>query len=104
MRYHALRSLSAMEHGTVSRETAIHKLYWAGLHQRLGELAIDALGSDGLVADPSPGGAADGDEGSAFARLFLWSRADTIYGGSDQIQRNVIGERALGLPPEPKVK
>ena len=41
---------------------------------------------------------------AALARLFLWSRADTIYGGSDQIQRNVIGERALGLPPEPKVR
>jgi alkylation response protein AidB-like acyl-CoA dehydrogenase len=94
MRYHALRSLTAMEHGTESRETAIHKLYWAGLHQRLGELALDALGSDGLTATP---------EDSAFSRLFLWSRADTIYGGSDQIQRNVIGERALGLPPEPKV-
>ena len=93
MRYHALRSLSAMEHGTVSRETAIHKLYWAGVHQRLGELAVDALGSDGLGADPT----------DPLARLFLWSRADTIYGGSDQIQRNVIGERALGLPPEPKV-
>jgi alkylation response protein AidB-like acyl-CoA dehydrogenase len=36
-------------------------------------------------------------------RLFLWTRADTIYGGSNQVQRNVIGERALGLPPEPKV-
>jgi alkylation response protein AidB-like acyl-CoA dehydrogenase len=94
MRYHALRSLTAMEHGMVSRETAIHKLYWAGLHQRLGELAIDALGSDALIATP---------DDSAFSRLFLWSRADTIYGGSDQIQRNVIGERALGLPPEPKV-
>jgi len=95
MRYHALRSLTAMEHGTVSRETAIHKLYWAGVHQRLGELAIDALGSDALVATP---------DDSGFARLFLWSRADTIYGGSDQIQRNVIGERALGLPSEPKVR
>jgi alkylation response protein AidB-like acyl-CoA dehydrogenase len=94
MRYHALRSLSAMEHGTLSRETSIHKLYWAGVHQRLGELAVDALGSHGLVADPSA---------DASARLFLWSRADTIYGGSDQIQRNIIGERALGLPPEPKV-
>ena len=40
---------------------------------------------------------------SAPQRLFLYTRADTIYGGSDQIQRNIIGERALGLPPEPKV-
>jgi alkylation response protein AidB-like acyl-CoA dehydrogenase len=99
MRFHALRSLTAMEHGTVSRETSIHKLYWAGVHQRLGELAVDALGTaalgtDALVAD---------DEAEALTRVFLWSRADTIYGGSDQIQRNIIGERVLGLPPEPKV-
>ena len=38
----------------------------------------------------------------ALRGLFLYSRADTIYGGSNQIQRNVIGERALGLPKEPK--
>ena len=37
-------------------------------------------------------------------RMFLYTRADTIYGGSNQIQRNIIGERVLGLPPEPKVK
>jgi alkylation response protein AidB-like acyl-CoA dehydrogenase len=103
MRYHALRSLSAMEHGTVSRETAIHKLYWAGLHQRLGEIAVDALGSDALVTDPATEASPSNRDASALVRLFLWSRADTIYGGSDQIQRNVIGERALGLPPEPKV-
>ena len=36
-------------------------------------------------------------------RLFLFTRSDTIYGGSNQIQRNIVGERALGLPPEPKV-
>ena len=40
---------------------------------------------------------------TALQRLFLYTRADTIYGGSNQIQRNIIGERALGLPPEPKV-
>ena len=39
----------------------------------------------------------------AAQRLFMFTRSDTIYGGSNQIQRNIIGERALGLPPEPKV-
>ena len=42
------------------------------------------------------------DKSDALQRSFLYSRADTIYGGSNQIQRNVIGERALGLPKEPK--
>jgi len=47
-----------------------------------------------------PAGVAGSHE--ALQGLFLYSRADTIYGGSNQIQRNVIGERALGLPKEPK--
>ena len=58
---------------------------------------MDVLGPDAEVV---PSGAY---ELSAAQRLFLYTRADTIYGGSDQIQRNIIGERALGLPPEPKV-
>jgi alkylation response protein AidB-like acyl-CoA dehydrogenase len=91
MRYHALRALPSMEHGTMSRETSIHKLFWASFHRELGELAIDVLG---------PSAIAGGDE--RFERLFLYSRADTIYGGSNQIQRNVIGEQALGLPREPR--
>ncbi|MGH9112316.1 MAG: acyl-CoA dehydrogenase family protein, partial [Acidimicrobiales bacterium] len=67
----------------------------------LGELAIDVLGAGamacgaGATGDPS-------DDPSPFQRLFLFSRADTIYGGSNQIQRNIIGERALGLPKEPR--
>ena len=61
------------------------------------ELAIDVLGPEGLLLDDAP------YELTAAQRLFLWTRSDTIYGGSNQIQRNVIGERALGLPPEPKV-
>ena len=94
MRFHALRTLTAMELGTITPATSIHKLFWASFHRALGELAIDVLGMDGLA---TPSG---GDD--RFARLFLYARADTIYGGSNQIQRNVIGERALGLPKEPR--
>ncbi|HMC71321.1 MAG TPA: acyl-CoA dehydrogenase family protein, partial [Mycobacteriales bacterium] len=97
MRYNALRSLTSMARGDITPETAIHKLFWANLHQRLGELAMDVLGPDAEVVPSAP------YELSTAQRLFLYTRADTIYGGSDQIQRNIIGERALGLPPEPKV-
>jgi alkylation response protein AidB-like acyl-CoA dehydrogenase len=98
MRYNALRSLSAMGAGELTPQTAIHKLYWASFHRGLGELAVDVLGADALVADAAP------YDLNTSQRLFLWSRADTIYGGSNQVQRNIIGERALGLPPEPKVR
>jgi alkylation response protein AidB-like acyl-CoA dehydrogenase len=91
MRYHALRTLPLMEHGTVTRETSVHKLLWASFHRSLGELAVDVLG---------PAALAGGDE--RLQRLFLYTRADTIYGGSNQVQRNVIGEQALGLPREPR--
>jgi alkylation response protein AidB-like acyl-CoA dehydrogenase len=50
---------------------------------------MDVLGAAALVRDP---------EVDALVRLFLFSRADTIYAGSNEIQRNIIGERALGLP------
>jgi alkylation response protein AidB-like acyl-CoA dehydrogenase len=97
MRYNALRSMSSLEGGDLTPLTSVHKLYWASLHRTMGELAVDVLGPEALVLDDAP------YELSSAQRLFLWSRADTIYGGSNQIQRNVIGERALGLPPEPKV-
>ncbi len=91
MRYHALRTLPALEHGTVTPATSIHKLFWASFHRGLGELAIDVCGPAGIAGDDD-----------TLRGLFLYSRADTIYGGSNQIQRNVIGERSLGLPKEPK--
>jgi len=107
MRYTALRSLSAMGSGELTPQTAIHKLYWANLHRALGELAVDVLGADAMIAEGIP---IDGTpeargpyELNSAQRLLLWTRADTIYGGSNQVQRNIIGERALGLPPEPKV-
>lgn len=81
-----------------------HKLYWASLHRDLGELAMDALGAEATLCRagnvPDRSGAAY--DPSPLQRLFLFSRADTIYGGSNEIQRNIIGERALGLPKEPR--
>jgi alkylation response protein AidB-like acyl-CoA dehydrogenase len=95
MRYHALRTLPMLEHGEITRATAIHKLLWAPFHRSLGELAVDLLGTAALASDDPTT--------ERLQRLFLWTRADTIYGGSNQVQRNVIGEQALGLPREPRV-
>jgi alkylation response protein AidB-like acyl-CoA dehydrogenase len=89
MRLNALRTLSTMEGGTPGPEASITKLHWATWHRNLGELAMDVLGPR-LELDEE------------LQRMFLFARADTIYGGSNEIQRNVIGERVLGLPPEPK--
>ncbi|HEY8060371.1 MAG TPA: acyl-CoA dehydrogenase family protein, partial [Acidimicrobiales bacterium] len=99
MRLTALRTIS----GEPGPETSINKLYWATFHRRLGELAMDVLGAEGtiLTSDAAmPGGEAY--PLSELQSLFLFSRADTIYGGSNQIQRNVLGEHVLGLPREPR--
>ena len=69
----------------------VAKLLWAPWHQRLGELAVDVAGADATLAGP------DYDLSDA-QRLFLYTRADTIYGGSNEIQRNIVAERGLGLP------
>jgi acyl-CoA dehydrogenase len=98
MRLNALRVMSS---GPDTPPAAmITKLYWASLHRDMGELAMEVLGADAMIRT---GELRDGEpDYSAFQRLFLFSRSDTIYGGSNQVQRNIIGERALGLPKEPK--
>jgi alkylation response protein AidB-like acyl-CoA dehydrogenase len=96
MRWNTLRSLSAPEGPSAPPEASIAKLYWGTWHRRLGELAMDVLGAEGTLLEGAPYQLDD------FQRTFLFSRAETIYGGSNQIQRNIIGERVLGLPPEPK--
>ena len=93
MRWNALRSMSAR--GVPGPEASISKLFWGTWHRDLGTLAVDVLGADALVAAGAP------YELNAEQRLFLFSRADTIYGGSNEIQRNVLAERVLGLPREP---
>jgi alkylation response protein AidB-like acyl-CoA dehydrogenase len=96
LRYSTLRSLSGYDGPAAPPEASIIKLYWASWHRRLGELAADVRGPAGLVAEGFP------YELDTFQRTFLFSRSETIYGGSNEIQRNIIGERVLGLPPEPK--
>jgi alkylation response protein AidB-like acyl-CoA dehydrogenase len=90
MRIAALRMLS----GSAGVAGLTHKLTWASWHRRLGELAMDVLGCGGDAVG-------EGYDLSALQRLFLFSRADTIYAGSNQIQRSIIAERALGLPKDP---
>ena len=98
MRWNTLRVLSGPTEAELPREAMISKLFWGTWHRELGNLAMDVLGPYADLAEPEPG-----YELTALQRLFLFTRADTIYGGSNQIQRNLIGERALGLPREPKV-
>jgi alkylation response protein AidB-like acyl-CoA dehydrogenase len=101
MRYNALRSMSALERAEMTPLSSVHKLYWASFHRALGELALTVLGPDAEIGEAVTAESGPYDLTTA-QRQFLYSRADTIYGGSNEIQRNVIGERALGLPKEPK--
>lgn len=89
MRYSALRMLTGSASGQLSEAACTYRLHWGIWHKKLGELAMDILGPEGEIT-------------GGLQSLFLFSRADTIYGGTSQIQRNIIAERALGLPKEPR--
>jgi alkylation response protein AidB-like acyl-CoA dehydrogenase len=94
MRMNALRTLSNASEQR--REGLISKLYWATWHRDLGVLAMDVLGPESEILEGEP------YQLSRLQRLFLFSRSDTIYAGTNQIQRNIIAERGLGLPREPR--
>ena len=95
MRLNTLRMLSNVEGGELSREAMITKIYWATWHRELGKLAMDVLGPQSEIAEALP------YDLTLLQRLYLFTRSDTIYAGSNQIQRNIISERALGMPREP---
>ncbi|MBW8740694.1 MAG: acyl-CoA dehydrogenase family protein [Streptomyces turgidiscabies] len=98
MRWNSLRTLGGSgDAGAPS----VAKLLWGGWHQRLGELAMLVRGAEAAVG-PVAWSQSAPYELDAAQHLFMFSRADTIYGGSDQIQRTIIAERVLGLPKEPR--
>ncbi|MBW2373293.1 MAG: acyl-CoA dehydrogenase family protein [Deltaproteobacteria bacterium] len=94
-RCNALRMLSSTK-PELGREALISKIFWATWHRELGKLAMDVLGDEAEITEGEP------YELSRLQRLFLFTRSDTIYAGSNEIQRNIIAERALGLPREPR--
>jgi alkylation response protein AidB-like acyl-CoA dehydrogenase len=99
MRFSGLRTLAEVAQGRPpGPEASVAKLFWSEYHKRLGELAISIVGADALLR---PEG--DGYPTTDWQNVFLSSRAGTIYSGTSEIQRNIIGERGLGLPKEPKV-
>jgi alkylation response protein AidB-like acyl-CoA dehydrogenase len=93
MRAHALRTLASVTSGagTPGTEASVAKLLWAHWHRELGELAMQVRGPAAMVWQ---------DDLDEWQRMYLFTRADTIYGGSDEVQRNIIAERTLGLPRE----
>jgi len=112
MRYNGMRVLTQFLQGHhPGPDAAISKLYWSEYHQLVTELAVDILGADALVPEgrhPSSSFSTD-DAGAlnssmSWVSTFLNARAGTIYAGSSQVQRNIIGEMVLGLPKEPRPK
>jgi len=95
-RYNALRMLSGEEGAIPGRESMITKIFWATWHRDLGKLAMDVMGSHSEIADGAP------YDLNSLQRMYLFTRSDTIYAGSNEIQRNIISERALGMPREPR--
>jgi alkylation response protein AidB-like acyl-CoA dehydrogenase len=100
MRYNGMRMLTDLvQRGVIGPQASIGKLYWTSWHRALGETEMAVLGTDAMVIGGKPGGDYELDE---LHHSFMASRAETIYAGSSEIQRNIIGERVLGLPREPR--
>lgn len=110
MRYLGMRALTKfLGGGHPGPDAAISKLYWSEYHRVVTELAIDILGPDALTPSgrwPTSSFQADDpgapNDSASWVGTFLNARAGTIYAGTSQVQRNIIGEMVLGLPKEPK--
>jgi alkylation response protein AidB-like acyl-CoA dehydrogenase len=100
MKYNGMRMLTNLvQRGVLGPESSIGKLYWSNWHRNFGETAMDVLGADAMLVDRATDGAYEIGE---LHEIFMASRAETIYAGASEIQRNIVGERVLGLPREPR--
>jgi alkylation response protein AidB-like acyl-CoA dehydrogenase len=96
MRYSGYRSLTNVLAGKPpGPESSISKLFWSEYHRRAMETMMAIRGAEGLIVG-------EGYELDAFQQAYLFSLSETIYAGTSEIQRNIIGERILGLPKEPR--
>ncbi|MBU6317579.1 MAG: acyl-CoA dehydrogenase, partial [Acidobacteria bacterium] len=110
MRYNGMRVLTQFLAGHhPGPDAAISKLYWSEYHKVVTELALDIIGAEAMVpTGRRPSTAFSTDDAGApnstwsWVGTFLNARAGTIYAGSSQIQRNIVGEMVLGLPKEPR--
>ena len=110
MRYLGMRTLSRVLAGErPGAESSLLKLLWSEYHQKATQLAIEILGADAMLMTGRP--AASGIAGDAVGAPFsvrswneaaMRARSGTIYAGTSQVQRNIVGERVLGLPKEPR--
>ncbi|QOF71766.1 acyl-CoA dehydrogenase family protein [Aminobacter sp. SR38] len=97
MRYLAMRVLSDDQSPETRREALTYKYQWSNWHRDLGRLAMDVLKMDANVVSDDP-------RRERLQQMFLFARADTIYGGTNEIQLNIIAEQGLGMPREPRGK
>ena len=109
LRYSGMRTLTAvLSGGAPGPESSINKIMWTELYQDITVAAVDLLGPaatahDGIAAHvPLPPDATGNNKPATWVNHLLCARPASIYSGSNQIQRNIVGERVLGLPKEPK--
>jgi alkylation response protein AidB-like acyl-CoA dehydrogenase len=116
LKINGLRNLTAALNGSkdmgVIALGATNKMFWSEMHKAAMELALDVFGADSLLIDSGPEAGSwpgavrekrrPGYPVSPMMSAFFFSRSETIWGGTSQIQRNIVGERVLGLPKEPQ--
>ncbi len=99
-RHNGNRTLTSITNGNpIGPEASLNKLYWSTMERDIFETGMDVLGPYAELQEGGP----DGVDVPAWHKHYWYSRASCIYAGTSQIQKNIIAERVLGLPKEPKL-